>query len=301
MTEHKRKLTLALIEEKIRHLPLLPSVVCDMMHLDQESPHFFEKAAQLSEIDPPLATRVLAIANSASAAPTNPIIKMHDALIRVGANKIQSLILALSVTKIFVPSKPEHKAIWQHSIETAVFSRFLASQLNQFTVDSEQAYTAGLLHDIGRFVLFEISARAIEVIDTRGWDSPIELPLVEERILGFTHANVGFIAAKKWQLPKELQNVIRDHHHYNIWQEKKSSEEFNQLLTVVQFADLLSVFVEKNIDWPKWTEKQLTEKITRYCHHPDWPQIDFPIEAICKALPKLTKEVHQDMLKLGIS
>lgn len=300
MTLKKRKLTLQLIEERLNFLPLLPSVVCELINLDQDSDDFYEKMAKLTETDPPLAARVLAIANSASAAPTKPITNIQEALIRVGVGTIISLITTLSVAKIFVPNKPEHKAIWQHSIETAIFARFIASHMPSLQVDKHLAYTCGLLHDIGRFAMFEISAKSVEVIDSKGWNSPIELPQVEQHILGFTHAEVGYKAAVKWQLPKEVQNLIRYHHRYNISMIDKAPDSFKNLVILVQYADLLSVFVEKNPEWPSWKAELLGQEIPKYCQHKDWPALEFPLDAILKSLPDMASEVDEIMVSLRI-
>lgn len=271
------------------------------MNLDQDSDDFYEKLTQLTITDPPLAARVLTIANSASTAPTSPITNLKEGLIRVGLKTILSLITTLSVAKIFVPAKPEHKAIWQHSLETAVFAKFLAKELPDFKIDPEQAYTCGLLHDIGRLTLFAISAKTIEVIDDRGWATPIELPLVERKILGFTHAEVGYIAAQKWQLPVILQKLIRYHHSYNIAQKENVPTEFANLVILTQYADLLSVFVEKNTDWASWDIAELKKGIEKICYHKDWPKIDFPVDKIIEALPALTQDISAIMKSLRIA
>lgn len=301
MPNKKKKLTLDLVEHQIQFLPLLPAVVCDLLNLDQDSDDFYEKLTELTITDPPLAARVLTIANSASTAPSTPITNIKEGLIRVGLKTILSLITTISVARIFVPAKPEHKAIWQHSLETAVFAKFIAQRLTAFKVDPEQAYTSGLLHDIGRLTLFSISAKAIEVIDGKGWDTPIELPKVERKVLGFTHAEVGYLAAHKWQLPKVLQNLIRFHHNYNIAQKENVPKEFQDLVILTQYADLLSVFVEKNTDWPKWDKEDLKKEIKSQCFHKDWPEINFPTDEIIEALPSLTDEVNAIMKSLRIA
>lgn len=297
----KHKLTLSVVEKRVEQLPLLPAVVCDLMTLDPNSSHFYDKVTELSESDPPLATRVLKIVNSAAAAPSHTITNLHEALIRVGVNKILYFITSVSVAKVFTPVTEQQKAIWQHSVETAHIAEFVAENMPDFHVDKHMAYTCGLLHDIGRFVLFEITAKAIDVIDSHGWDTPIELPEVENRILGFTHAEVGYVAAKKWQLPKLVVELIHHHHNYELWHGKDVPQNFVQLLTVVQFADFLSVLIEKNPDWPDWDESKLRGQIKKTCIHHGWPEIAFPLDKLVKELPAIAVECHQVMEKLRLN
>lgn len=293
-------LTLQSIDERIDQLPLLPAVVSQLMKIHQDTTHFYEQATELAKNDPPLATRVLRIANSASAAASKPIINMREALIRVGVDRALSLITAVSVARVFTPSKPEHKAIWQHSIETAQIAYCVAEHFKALNVDKDLAYTCGLLHDIGRFVLFENAAKALEATDAKGWDSPIELPVVEKELLGFTHADVGYLAAKKWHLPKTIENVIHYHHRYDLWRLDKGSVTFRSLLTVVQFADFLSVLIEKKPDWSEWSEEFLREEIKHVCIHKHWPAMEFPLDEVIAELPAINDKCQSMMSNLGI-
>jgi len=300
MIKQKKKLTLSLIEQRLHELPLLPAVVCDLMALNSESPHFYEKVGELSKSDPALATRVLHVVNSAAAAPSKPITDLQQALVRIGVNRILAFISLLSVARVFTPSTAQQKALWQHSIETAHFAEFIATKFPEFAVDKNLAFTCGLLHDIGRFVMFEISAKAIDVVDAKGWDTPVELPDVESSVLGFTHADVGFIAAKRWSLPKVVTDLVHHHHRYDIWALNKVPVGLKQLITVVQIADLLSVLVEKNPDWESWDESELRARIGSFCIHPKWPKMPVPIDEIAQALPEINAECHEAMEKLRL-
>ncbi len=300
MDKKKKKLTLALVEERLGQLPLLPAVVCDLMAMDQESSEFFEKATQLAESDPPLAARVLAYANSAAAAPTEPIVSIQKSMVRVGVAKILHLITAMSVLRVFTPSTDQQKAMWQHALETALIARFIAQQMPSLRVDREQAYACGLLHDIGRFALFEITSKAVDMIDAQGWDTPIELPEVEQKMLGFTHAEVGEIAATKWGLPESMVQVLKLHHSYDIWQHSQP-EALKNLVLIVQFSDLVSVVIEKNPEWPDWDEAALRDCLTKQCQHKDWPQVVFPIPILAEELPSIAVECFQLMESLKIA
>jgi len=300
MLKKKRKLTLSLVDEKVHDLPLLPAVVCELMSLSNDTTNFFEKVTTLSKSDPALATRILQIVNSAASAPAHNIMNLNQALIRVGVDKILSLISILSVIRVFTPTTEQQKEIWKHSIETAIFSEFLTLHIKEFQINRNLAYTCGLLHDIGRFVMFELSSKAIDTIESKGWNTPLELPELEHKLIGFTHAEVGYLAAKRWNLPSSVTNVIHYHYHYGIWSATNAPTEIKQLITIIQFADSLSVFIDKNPGWSDWDDGTLEQEIRKFCIHKSWPDINFPIELLIRELPIMNNECNQAMEDLRL-
>lgn len=295
----KKKLTIERVEKRIRDLPLLPSVVCELMTLDSDSPDFFHQVATLTKSAPSLATRVLQYVNSASSAPATPINNLQQALVRVGSKRIATMVTMLAVTKVFMPSTDQQKALWQHSLEVAHLAEFLAQHLDGYEVDRDLAYTCGLLHDIGRFVMFQVIANSIDVIDTQGWDSPEELPEVEEQILGFTHGEVGFLAAKKWRLPKPIMQIIRYHHRYDIYQREGVAADFKQLLVTVQLADFISVYIERHPDWQSIGFAPLEAELIQHCQQ---HQLDLvlPPTVLQESLSEIQQQCDAAMLRLKL-
>lgn len=296
----KSKLKIEVIEKRIESLPSLSSEVCELMQLSYESHDFFEKVAKLAQKSPLLASRVLSCANSAASGSSIQVTSIQDALIRLGVIKTLSLITAVSISKIAPPSTPAHKAIWMHSIETAYISRYLAVSTEEFSVDKELAYLCGLLHDIGRFVFFQISSKIHDVIDVHYWNKATELPGVEINLFGFTHADVGYLAAKKWGLPHTITQIIQQHHNYDLWQTNEGSVEFRQLITIVQLADSISVFIQKNQDWRDWPEIELKDRIADECIHKKWPITNFKLDTLISCLPKMQTECNEIMKDMGI-
>lgn len=200
------------LENKISELPLLPHVLVKILQLDRSSIDYFERFEALVMEDPPLAVRVIALANSSSSAPIEPVTTIAGAMTRVGAETIANLVASLSVQKVFVPKDPNQIALWEHSVKTAVISRFLAQQLPALGVGVGQAYLAGLLHDIGRFVMLEHAAPQFQAVDESNWSTPAELIQADVAIYKFTHSELGYLACRHWGLPETLASVIRQHH-----------------------------------------------------------------------------------------
>jgi putative nucleotidyltransferase with HDIG domain len=288
------------IAGNIDQLPMLPGVLFQLMKLNSDDNEFYDQAHELVKADPPLASFVLGYANSAASSPNHKIHSLQAALTRVGSQTIVELITALSVSKVFVPSQPEHKALWKHSIETAVIASFLSKITHHHEVDPEMAYMCGLLHDIGRFVLFQFAPKALDETDARGWSSPDELPLVEKKILGTSHAEIGFIACQKLNLPAVVASVVKHHHNYDIFCNAQTPKVFRELVLILQFADFLSVMAIKTPGWEQLSTNDLKTHILAHCIMPNWGQHSLPLDMIAEALPMLITKSDKLAASLGV-
>ncbi|WP_027857692.1 HDOD domain-containing protein [Marinobacterium jannaschii] len=297
---HEVHISLEAISKHIDQLPLLPGVVMELIKCDIEDETFYDTLYSLAMSDPPLATFILGYANSASSSPNQSINSLRAALTRVGSHTIVELITALSVAKVFVPTKAEHKALWQHSIETACIASFVCRSSELIAVEPEMAHLCGLLHDIGRFVLFQLAPDALNETDARGWGTPIELVDVEKAVVGFSHADVGFLACKRLNLPPLICNLVRYHHNYKVFNHPKAPLVFRQLALVIQFSDFVSVLVERNTDWKEWKPDLLREKILQHCISAEWQNHSLPVQALVENLPQLIKTSDELRDSLGL-
>lgn len=297
---HHTESNLEKITRHIDQLPILPGVLFQLMQLHPDDNAFYDQVHALAKADPPLASFILGYANSAASSPNHKINSLQSALTRVGSQTIVELVTSLSVSKVFVPSLPEHKAIWRHSIETAMIASFLSKITHHHDIDPEMAYMCGLLHDIGRFVLFQIAPKALHETEVQGWASPLELPLVEKNIMGTSHEEVGYIACKKLNLPSIVSNVVKHHHNYDVFTNPKAPQLFRELVLIVQFADFLSAMALKTPDWEKLKSSQLKQHIRKHCIMPNWGNHQLPIDMIAEALPMLISKSDKLAATLGV-
>lgn len=205
--------TLQEIEERIRQLPVLPSMVMHLMQLDPADEHYFEEVQRLLRADPGFAVRVLNFANSAAVAPASPIDSLEQALYLIGCQRAVRLILARSAIQIFLPRLPWQRELWCHAFDVALLTEALAPWLVGPAINAAQAYLAGLLHDVGRFVLYLQAPDELRRVDETGWGSPQALVETELRLCGFTHSELGYLALRKWGVATPLADVVRYHHH----------------------------------------------------------------------------------------
>lgn len=191
-TEHRQRI-LREINRAIDDLPMLPSAVSELMSLSISDDSFFEKVKVLAEQDPTFTARLIKVANSAASAPISQITSISHAVSRIGTRQIKGLITAYAVSKIFIPSNSSELNLWVHSIQVAVASQSIAQMATRLKIAPEQAYLCGLLHDIGRFILFNKVPDGPVRIDETDWESPEKLLEIEKEICGLTHAALGVI------------------------------------------------------------------------------------------------------------
>ncbi len=245
------------LERRLVDLPLLPSVITEVLSLNSDADDYSDRILRLAERDPPFAVRVLRCANSAYSAPIAPIVSLSHAVMRLGAQRCAGLVLALAVAKVFVPRAAAQRFLWVHSLQTAAFARMFCQRRQGGQAKADRAYVCGLLHDIGRFVQFEGASADLARVDDTHWESPQELVDAERAVLGYDHATLGWHACRKWALPESIGEVIRYHHHRG----ERVGEEPDSLLRVVQWADELSVVVCQHPDLGTATDEEFVRRL----------------------------------------
>ncbi len=165
--------------------------------------------------DQTLTTQVLRTANSAFFRGLNKVNSIREAIIRLGTNEVANIV-TLSAQQVNFRSQDPFvsglmKKLWQHSVICAIGAQWLARQL-KFDPLIMEAFTAGLLHDIGKLLILKV----IEVIKCSKSVSvqPSETFVFE--VLNSLHAEQGYQLSKNWQLPDAYCHVIQAHHDVEI-------------------------------------------------------------------------------------
>ena len=221
--------------EEITELPTLPQVATRLMDLlddpNTEAPEINRVMAR----DPALAGKILKLVNSAYYGLANKVSSLNQAIVILGFKTVKSVALSASVMGLFKgPSQQgrfDRRRFWEHSIACACVGRLVARKQKSF--DPETAFSAGLLHDIGKLVVqhyFPAQADAVVEYAEEHGCSYIE---AERAVYETTHAEIGHWLAAKWGLPRELVGAIGYHHALQEAPDKA-------LVAVIQFADYLS-------------------------------------------------------------
>lgn len=163
--------------------------------------------------DQGLTARLLRVVNSAFFSFPQRIDSINQAVTVVGTSQIRDLALATSVKALFehVPEDlVDVDSFWFHSLACGVTARVVANQRRESNV--ERFLVAGLLHDIGRLLIYlqmgDEARRALH----RARDERIPLFEAERDVLGCDHAEVGFVLLQEWNFPLALQEAVKHHH-----------------------------------------------------------------------------------------
>jgi putative nucleotidyltransferase with HDIG domain len=223
------------IIEAVDDLPSLPHVAVKVMQLTEDPDSTAEQINNVLNQDQGITARVLRLANSAYYGFPRRIATVTDAIIFLGFKTIRSIVMAASVSDILSQEMEGYALapgeLWRHSQCTAMTARHIARFTKFGSLDL--AYTAALLHDIGKVILNKYVKQGYQDVVDRVAMGDIPFSEAENEILGFDHAIVGSRVAEKWNLPPELVDAIAMHHC-------PEKAEINKKLTaIVHVADAL--------------------------------------------------------------
>jgi putative nucleotidyltransferase with HDIG domain len=197
---------------RLRDLPSLPAVVMELLtSIDQEDVDISVLAKKVSH-DQALTAKTLRLANSSAFGLRVKVTTIQQAITFLGFQTTRNLITAAAVTGCFAEGQCagfNDKAFWRHSIATAACARVLARRMR---FNQDYAFTAGLLHDIGRLVL--VSTYPERYSEVLAWRSAHDCEVIEaERaVLGIDHVVAGAALAEHWNFSDTMRLAIAWHH-----------------------------------------------------------------------------------------
>jgi len=199
---------------EVRKVPSIPSVVIKLRQFLSDPEVNFDKLARVIEFDPGLTANLLQLANSAYFGWSGKIKSVREAITRLGTNRIFQMVLCMSVAPLV--RKPitgydmDSDGLWRHSIATAICAEQLGRILGLGEV--EEAFTAGLLHDMGKILLGTFVEIDDEPIKTLVEREGLPFNEAEKRVLGIDHAEAAAELLLFWNLPARVVAAARWHH-----------------------------------------------------------------------------------------
>lgn len=221
---------------RIQTVPSLPSVVIKLRQYLNQPDVNFDTLARMIEYDPGLTANVLQLSNSAYFGWSRSIRTVKEAIVRLGTNRIFQMVLCMSVAPLV--RKPirgydmDSTGLWRHSISTAICAELVANEL-QLTCSGE-AFTAGLLHDMGKIVLGTFVEVDDEPIKELMRLDQLSFNEAEQMVLGIDHAEVASALLLAWNLPEDVADAVRWHH-----QPSRAGDDRRELADLVHVADIL--------------------------------------------------------------
>ncbi len=194
-----------------KELTSLPQTLAEVLRVTREEDSSSAELAKVLMHDPAMTAKVLRIANSPYYGAGRSISTVTQAVVTLGMRTITALALSSSVYKLVGDWKTQinRTRFWRHSLEVAIGSRMIYEALGK--KPSEEAFVAGLLHDIGILVLensFPDRYRQIWQQVQQG-ENLVEL---EENLWGTNHARVGKFLLEQWHIPEKICEAVGMHH-----------------------------------------------------------------------------------------
>jgi putative nucleotidyltransferase with HDIG domain len=202
--------SVASVLDHAQKLPSLPSVVLEILEsFDNERMDVSTLAGKIAN-DQALVARVMRVANSAFFGLSGQVGTIFEAISVLGFNNLRGLVTAAAIINASPKNLGEFDLVvfWRHGICTAACAKVLAKRLG---LNPEIAFTAGVLHDIGKLIIvmgYPAAAKVVAV-DEASDESFLE---AERNLIGYDHAALGGELAQRWKFPQAIRDAIRLHH-----------------------------------------------------------------------------------------
>jgi len=221
----------------LQYLPTLPTVVSNVVAMCDDPMTSAGDMERAFSMDQALTAKVLRLVNSSYFSLPRKVSSVTRAVAFLGFNAVKAIALTTSVLEIFSgrgnDSGLDHRAFWRHALGTAAGAKILAKKIRLFQMDD--AFVAGLLHDIGKMVLDQFAHdRFVEVLRCAR-EEQIWILRAEQKTLGFDHTEAGEMVADQWHLSELLSTAIRYHHNPSA-----AGKNMLKFVGAVHMADHLS-------------------------------------------------------------
>ncbi len=217
---------------RLRPIPQVALKISRMLKSDDFSMKDIAKEIRNDQI---ISAKVIQLCNSSFMGLKSKVSSVDQALIFLGQKTLIKIVLQSSMELFYQDIEKGYSltkgGLYYHAKATAI----VAEQIAKITkkAETDVAYTAGLLHDIGKIVLDQYIAQVFPTFFDRVFNEKEDLLLVEENLLGIDHTVAGRRLAELWKLPENLQEAIENHHN------PENSSNYSELTHIVYFADFL--------------------------------------------------------------
>lgn len=228
------------LQKIVKAVPMLSPSASRLLQITAEPEHELSDIIDLVKTDAHLTARVLKIVNSAAFGLMSKVTSIDRAISYLGERIVVSVAIDDCAGKLFERELSGYEAgsgaLWQHDLRTAIGAREVVNQSGA-DINAELAFTAGLLHDIGKALISDYLQGSVPeaVAMLNGTDS-LDYLSAEEKLIGVDHTRIGYELASAWQLPPELIEVIRYHH-----EPAQAQEKYRPLVYAVHLGDNIAM------------------------------------------------------------
>jgi len=204
-----------MLVNRTESLSVAPPVAFQVFMLTQGPNYTCEALVDLVRLDPNLTAQILRVCNSVIFRGQG-VSSLQEAVLRIGNGALAEMAMSLTLGKLLAVRRtaycPEPNALWKHSVQCALACRYLGKYCEGILWTPDVAFTAGLLHDIGKMVINsappEDTARILALMEETGRT----MADAELEAIGADHAEIGGLILERWRLPEEIARAVRFHH-----------------------------------------------------------------------------------------
>jgi putative nucleotidyltransferase with HDIG domain len=192
-------------------IPPFPKIAIQVLQLTNKEDVSMRQLGDLISSDASFSSEVLTIANSALYASRSPVTSILRAIALLGMNSLKGVCLTVGVRGYLGNSlnRRSLQAIWRHSLACALIAEELTDGCS---INKYSAYTAGVLHDIGRLAMVIIRPEPYDALLMTHTGSPCSVLACERDLFGFDHCEAGRRLIADWKMPPDFEAIVADHH-----------------------------------------------------------------------------------------
>lgn len=228
------------------------------------------------ETAPILSARIMSLVNSAYIAPVNKLTNLKHAVMMLGFDMIRSIAIAYEILSINASISKKHymqsQQLLTHLVEVAVGSRWLLQQAQCPKGEYEKAFLAGLLHDLGEFILLYHIPQSVQEVKLQASENDWEYSKYMKEKMGFNGYSITLYLSQHWNLGQEFNEMI------DTLDGRKRRN--NNIQSAVYLANALS---ENEMSYKAMTHKRYAE---------DWANLGLDPSQLIEGLPELAKEIQ---------
>jgi putative nucleotidyltransferase with HDIG domain len=245
------------IERSMESIQPIPQVALKILRLINNEEYEIKTLAEEIRRDQVISARTLKLCNSVALSVSSKVESLDQAIVLLGLRLLVKLVVSVSVNELFSHSGLGYSlckgGLYHHAIGTAI----IAEKIADYTGSAKPglAYTAGLLHDIGKVVLDQAIDSAYPLFYRRLMEGEHNFSEAENEILGVDHTQVGENLARRWSFPESLCDVIRHHHS-----PEKATRQLG-LAHVVYLADLLMTRFHSGLELERLNTESLATRL----------------------------------------
>ncbi len=229
------------LQKIVKAVPMLSPSASRLLQVAAQADHDLVDIINLVKFDANLTARVLKVVNSAAFSLVSKVSSIDRAVSYLGERIVVGIALGDCAGKLFTKELSGYEStsgsLWKHDLRAAIAAREIVVECKAEGISAELAFTAGLLHDIGKSLISDYLQGSVPeaIALLNGEDSPDYLE-AEEKLIGFNHTQAGYELAKAWELPDELAEAILYHH-----EPEKAAEEYRPLVYAVHLGDSIAM------------------------------------------------------------